>query len=324
DGTVRPFAFTAIDDRGDLAKTRELLEQRLADQRCDLIVGSPLQRLSDPKVAKLLRQHSVLVFEPDAWTSGGDRRAPTTMRAPIETLFEALVKKLVADGCERFGIVLPHEDASLRSVVSEIFERQRVTPAAWIPMEAVGDGKREARRMQKLRPDAVLLLCDAERALRFARRFEALRGDAVVRYGMTADIDTHALVKALGDAADGSYVASSFPWPWLDSYPIANDYRAAIEQQKANEADLGDSRVFEGFALALLLERVVDREIGGLDVATRLEPTLASHETALDLDGLRLAWPKRRPHGGLRAYLSVVLRGKLEFSPSDDEASPSK
>lgn len=324
EGSVRPLEFTAIDDRGDLAKTRELLEQRLGDKRCDLIVGSPLERLRDPKVAKLLRDHSVLVFEPDAWTSSADRRAPSTMRAPIETLVEALTKRLVGDGCERLGIVLPHGESSLRETASKVFERQGVHPVAWISMDASGDGKLEARGMQKLRPDAVLLLCDATHALRFARRFDALRGDAIVRYAMTADVGAQALVQALGDAADGSYVASSFPWPWLDALPIANDYRTAIEAQKASVTDLQESRVFEGFALALLLERVVDREIGGLDVATQLEPTLAGHEPVLDLDGLRMAWPKRRPHGGLRAYLSVVLRGKLEFSPADDEASPSK
>lgn len=333
---LRPFVFEALDDEGDVKKTAALLEQRVGKGRIDLVVGSNLDRLGDATVRKLVAEHGLLVFGANGATSERDALAPATLRASLEVQVAALVDKLIQDGCERIAVVVPAGDTTARLAATKALEQHRQRPVALVSVEATSDGRLEATQTMQKNPDACLVLTPAGLSLRFLRRMAALRGDKIVRHALLNEVATQEVVTALGDAADGTYFVSSFPWPWLGTLPISNDYRGAVEaasapaesragaKRSAEARELHDSRVFEGFATALLLERVVDEEVGGGDVGTKLWSVLSRRDGGFDIDGLRLAWPKGRRHGASRAYLSVIIGGKLDFVPRNDEASPAK
>lgn len=321
---MRPYKLITLDDRGDPALAKKLLEKQIKIGRVDALLGAG-RCIGDSKLRAVIASSGLTCFAPSSPAVG---KAPATgvfeMRSPRKALVAGLVDRLIEDGCKRFAVCVDKGDAAARGLVQSLLEKRELSLMAHARLER---GKRDVSdavtAVANALPDAILFLGEARSSLAFARRFREKFPKAKVQFATLDHMEESAIVRSLEDASEGLYVASALPWPWEEWLPVTADWLACAKRNKFAPDVQRSFGAYHGYVAARLFARLITDEIGGNDVARSLGRALASRET-WDLEGIRMSWKRRARSGHRKVYLSQIVGRELQALPEGASSAPGK
>lgn len=168
------------------------------------------------------------------------------------------------------------------------------------------------------KPDAVVLVGAYAPCAEFMKQAKA---DANLQAATMCNISfvgTDNLLKAVGDAGEGSIISQVVPLPQDQNVPVVKEYLAAM-QKAGKQAEIGFISL-EGYLVGKFLTQALQQTGKDLTRDTLLD-TVATMQ--IDLGGLQVAFGPQDNQGSDSVFLTTIRNGKVVNLPTA-AAAPQK
>lgn len=183
-------------------------------------------------------------------------------------------------------------------------------------MELVGDAnyKRNtlavapgAKKLAALEPDAIVMVGAYKPCAAFIKVAKKTPGLQNATFCNISFVGTKALLKELGDAAEGVIVSQVVPFPWDTSVPAVQRYHNAMKA--AGKADEIGFISLEGYLAGLIFKDIAGRVEG--DFTRQSFIAAARSAGTMDLGGLSLSYGEGDHVGLEQVWLTKFAGGKV-------------
>lgn len=301
----RKIVVAARDDGYDPERSAKNAQELINNENSFALftfVGTPTSRAAVP----LARKFGVPYLFP--FTGAEFLRTPAdplifNLRASYfdetETLVDHMVKDLGVKRVAIFAQADAYGDAGLSGVVKALAKRN---------MKLVGEGRYKRNgsdigagydTIKKSQPEAVILIGAYEPCAEFIKRAKADKLSAKI--ANISFVGTENLIKATGEAGEGTYVTQIMPSPEHSELPIVQQYRKDMGKKSLGYTSL------EGYVNAAFLTNILEKN--GKDL-TRANFLKTINQYSSDIGGLRAAFSPKSHQAFTRVYLTQLKSGK--------------